>query len=386
MTMKWERIREMLIKELKQTLREPKMRATLFMPPLIQLLVFGYAVNLDVEHARIAWMDQDHSSESRELLERFTGSGRFTVVEYLQTEQETQRVLDLSQAESVVRILPGFAADLARGREAEVQVLVDGSNSNTASIVATQCSQLIRQFSTAKLMELQRHKLVGQAVDRPLRLPLPELAVEPRVWFNPELKSRNYFVPGVLVNIIMLVTLSLTSMAIVREKEIGTMEQLMVTPIRPIEIILGKTLPFAAIGMVQLLFITLVGMLVFKVPLHGSPLLLVFSSLFFVLCTLGLGLFISTISNTQQQAMMTTLFLFQPMFMLSGFSFPIRNMPEVVQWVTRLNPMRYFMEVVRGIFLKGVGIEVLWPQILALAVLSTAILTISVMRFRKRLD
>jgi ABC-2 type transport system permease protein len=384
--MKWERIREMLIKELKQTLREPKMRATLFMPPLIQLLVFGYAVNLDVEHAKIAWMDQDRSAESRELLDQFTGSGRFTIVQYLQTEQDSQRVLDLSQVESVVRILPGFAADLARGREAEVQVLVDGSNSNTASIVATQCSQVIRQFSTAKLQQLQRRKLVGQAVDRPLRAPLPELNVEPRVWFNPELKSRNYFVPGVLVNIIMLVTLSLTSMAIVREKEIGTMEQLMVTPIRPIEMILGKTLPFAAIGMVQLLFITMVGMLVFKVPLNGNPLLLVFSSLFFVLCTLGLGLFISTISNTQQQAMMTTLFLFQPMFMLSGFSFPIRNMPELVQWITYINPMRYFMEVVRGIFLKGVGIEILWPQILALAVLGTSILTISVVRFRKRLD
>jgi ABC-2 type transport system permease protein len=175
-------------------------------------------------------------------------------------------------------------------------------------------------------------------------------------------------------------------MAIVREKEIGTMEQLMVTPIRPIELIIGKTLPFAAIGMIQLLFITMVGMLVFRVPLNGSPALLIFSSLFFIECTLGLGLFISTISNTQQQAMMTTLFLFQPMFMLSGFSFPIRNMPEIVQWVTYLNPMRYYMEVVRGIFLKGVGIEILWPQILALAVLGTTILAISAMRFRKRLD
>jgi ABC-2 type transport system permease protein len=382
----WERIREMIIKELKQTLREPKMRATLIMPPLIQLLVFGYAVNLDVEHAKLAWMDQDRSIESRELLEQFTGSGRFTIVRYLESEQDTQLTLDRSEVEGVVRILPGFAADIARGRTAAVQVLVDGTNSNTASIVSTQCTQVIRQFSTKKLEKLQRQKLVGRAVDRPLFAPLPTLTIEPRVWFNPELRSRNYFVPGVLVNIIMLVTLSLTSMAIVREKEIGTMEQLMVTPIRPIELIIGKTLPFAAIGMIQLLFITMVGMLVFRVPLNGSPALLVFSSLFFIECTLGLGLFISTISNTQQQAMMTTLFLFQPMFMLSGFSFPIRNMPEIVQWVTYLNPMRYYMEVVRGIFLKGVGIEILWPQILALAVLGTTILAISAMRFRKRLD
>lgn len=382
----WERIREMIVKELKQTLREPKMRATLIMPPLIQLLVFGYAVNLDVEHAKLAWMDQDRTIESRELLEQFTGSGRFTIVRYLESEQDTQLTLDRSEVEGIVRILPGFAADIARGRTASVQVLVDGTNSNTASIVSTQCTQVIRQFSTKKLEKLQRQKLVGRAVDRPLFAPLPTLTIEPRVWFNPELRSRNYFVPGVLVNIIMLVTLSLTSMAIVREKEIGTMEQLMVTPIRPIELIIGKTLPFAAIGMIQLLLITLVGMLVFRVPLNGNPALLVFSSVFFIECTLGLGLFISTISNTQQQAMMTTLFLFQPMFMLSGFSFPIRNMPEIVQWVTYLNPMRYYMEVVRGIFLKGVGIEILWPQILALAVLGTTILAISAMRFRKRLD
>lgn len=382
----WERIREMIVKELKQTLREPKMRATLIVPPLLQLLIFGYAVNLDVEHAKLAWMDRDRTVESRELLEQFTGSGRFTVVRYLESEQDTQLTLDRGEVEGVVRILPGFAADLARGRQASVQVLVDGTNSNTASIVSAQCTQVIRQFSTKKLEKLQRQKLVGRAVDRPLFAPLPTLIVEPRVWFNPELRSRNYFVPGVLVNIIMLVTLSLTSMSIVREKEIGTMEQLMVTPIRPVELIIGKTLPFAAIGMVQLLFITMVAMLVFRVPLNGSPALLVFSSLFFIECTLGLGLFISTVSNTQQQAMMTTLFLFQPMFMLSGFTFPIRNMPEIVQWVTYLNPMRYYMEVVRGIFLKGTGIEILWPQILALAVLGTSVLAISAMRFRKRLD
>ncbi len=382
----WERIREMIIKELKQTLREPKMRATLIVPPLLQLLVFGYAVNLDVEHATLAWMDQDNSVESRELLQEFTGSGRFTILRQLQSEEDTQRTLDSSEVESVVRILPGFAADLARGRAAAVQVLVDGSNSNTASLVAAQCTQVIQRFSIRKLEELQKQKLVGRAVDRPLRAPLPSIVGEPRVWFNPELRSRNYFVPGVLVNIIMLVTLTLTSMAVVREKEIGTMEQLMVTPIRPIELIIGKTLPFAAIGLAQLLFITIVALLVFHVPLHGSPFLLVFASIFFIECTLGMGLFISTISATQQQAMITTLFVFQPAFMLSGFSFPIRNMPQVVQWVTYFNPMRYFMEVVRGIFLKGVGLEILWPQILALAVLGTSILGLSALRFKKRLD
>ena len=384
--MVWERIWEIVRKELKQSLREPRMRATLFVPPLIQLLVFGYAVSLDVDHARIAWMDLDRSAASRELREEFTGSGRFEIVRWLENETDTQDTLDHSEVMAVVRILPGFAADLARGREVAVQVLVDGSNSNTANIVATQASTVIRQFAQAHLETLAKQKLVGRAVDRPLRAPLPTLRAVPRVWFNPELKSRNYFVPGVIVNIIMLVTLTLTSMAIVREKEIGTMEQLMVTPIRPMELILGKTLPFAAIGLVQLLFITGVAMLLFDVPLRGSPLLLVLASGCFLTCSLGAGLFISTISNTQQQAMMTTFFFFQPAFMLSGFSFPIRNMPEVVQWITYVNPMRYFMEVVRGIFLKGVGLEILWPQILALAVLGGMILTASALRFHKRLD
>ncbi len=362
------------------------MRAMLIMPPLMQLLIFGFAVNLDVEHAKLAWMDQDNTVESRELLDEFTGSGRFTVVRQVAHEEDTQHVLDSSMVDGVVRIQPGFAADLARGRAAAVQVLVDGSNSNTANLVSAQCTEVISRFSAKKLVELQRQKMVGRAVDGPLRAALPNLVAEPRVWFNPELKSRNYFVPGVLVNIIMLVTLTLTSMAIVGEKEVGTMEQLMVTPIRPIELIIGKTLPFAAIGLVQLVLVTVVALLVFQVPLHGSPLLLVFSSIFFIECTLGMGLFISTISDTHQQAMMTTLFVFQPAFMLSGFSFPIRNMPQVVQWITYINPMRYFMEVVRGIFLKGVGLEVLWPQILMLAILGTSILGLSVLRFHKRLD
>ncbi len=384
--MVWERIREIIWKELRQSLREPRMRATLFMPPLVQLLVFGFAVSLDVDHAKIAWMDQDRSAESRELREAFTGSGRFEIVRWLESEADTQDTLDHSEVMAVVRILPGFSADLARGRQVPVQVLVDGTNSNTASIVANQAAVVIRQFGQTHLEALAKQKMVGRAVDRPLRAPLPTVRAEPRVWFNPELKSRNYFVPGVIVNIIMLVTLTLTSMAIVREKEIGTMEQLMVTPIRPMELILGKTLPFAAIGLVQLLVITGVALLLFDVPLRGNPLLLVLASACFLTCSLGAGLFISTVSNTQQQAMMTTFFFFQPAFMLSGFSFPIRNMPEVVQWVTYVNPMRYFMEIVRGIFLKGVGMEVLWPQILALAGLGAMILTASALRFHKRLD
>jgi ABC-2 type transport system permease protein len=382
----WERIREIIIKELRQTLRDPRMRGTLLMPPLIQMLVFGFAVNLDVEHARIAWMDLDRSVASRELEDEFTSTGRFSVARRIRSEAETQQALDRGEVDVAVRVMPGFAADLARGREAAVQILVDGSNSNTASIISTQATQIIRQYAARHLAELQRQKMVGRAVDRPLYAPLPNLTAEPRVWFNPELRSRNYFVPGILVNIIMLVTISLTSIAIVREKEIGTMEQLMVTPIRPIELIIGKTLPFAAIGVFQLVFVSTIALAVFRVPMAGSPWLLLIASIFFIACTLGLGLYISTVSNTQQQAMMTTLFVFQPMFMLSGFSFPIQNMPQVVQWATYLNPMRYFMDIVRGIFLKGVGLDSLWPQIGMLAILGATVLTASALRFQKRLD
>jgi ABC-2 type transport system permease protein len=384
--MMWARIFEIIRKELKQTLREPRMRAMLFAPPVIQMLVFGFAVNLDVEHAKIVWSDLDQGHAARELQAAFEGSGHFSIVAVAASERDAQNVLDRSQADAIIRVQPGFTRDLARGRSAEVQILVDGTNSNTARLVSVQASQVINRFSRERLQALQRQKLVGRAVANPIEIRLPRVVAETRAWFNPDLRSRRYFVPGIIVNIIMLVTLTLTSMAIVREKEIGTMEQLMVSPIRPYELILGKTLPFAAIGLVQVAFVTILAMLIFGVSLRGSPLLLALTSLLFILCSLGLGLFISTISQTQQQAMMSTLFVFQPLFMLSGFSFPIANMPTVIQWFTYINPMRYFMEITRGLFLKGVGLEVLWPQTLALALLGAAILTFSTLRFHKRLD
>ena len=214
----------------------------------------------------------------------------------------------------------------------------------------------------------------------------PLLSAESRIWFNVDLKSQNYFVPGVLVNIIALVTIMLTAMAIVREKEIGTMEQLMVTPIRPVELMLGKTLPFAAVGLLEVLLVTGAALLIFRVPFRGSLLLLLGCAAAFLLTTLGSGLLISTVSATQQQAMMASFFFFMPAFMLSGFDFPIRNMPLVVQVLTYLNPVRYFMEIVRGIFLKGIGLTVLWPQVTALLVLGTALIGLSILRFHKRLD
>jgi ABC-2 type transport system permease protein len=214
----------------------------------------------------------------------------------------------------------------------------------------------------------------------------PQVTARSRVWFNPDLYSRNYFVPGVIANIIMFATLMLTALGIVREKEIGTMEQLMVTPVRPIELMLGKTLPFAVVGLLDAVLVTVVALLVFHIPLHGSFLLLMFCAVLFLMTTLGAGLFLSTISQTQQQAMMGSFFFSTPAFMLSGFAFPIRNMPVAVQYLTYLNPIRYFIEIVRGIFLKGVGVEVLWPQMAAMAVYGIAVLGLSAMRFQKKLD
>jgi ABC-2 type transport system permease protein len=214
----------------------------------------------------------------------------------------------------------------------------------------------------------------------------PQVTARSRVWFNPDLYSRNYFVPGVIANIIMMVTLMLTALSIVREKEIGTMEQLMVTPVRPIELMLGKTLPFALVGLLDVTLITVVALLVFRVPLHGSFLLLLFCAVLFLMTSLGAGLFLSTISHTQQQAMMGSFFFSTPAFMLSGFAFPIRNMPVPVQYLTYLNPVRYFIEIVRGIFLKGAGMSVLWPQMVALTVYGVTVLSLSAARFQKKLD
>lgn len=382
----WERISVILRKEFIQALREPRMRALLFGPPLIQLIVFGFAVNLDVDYVRIGWMDRDRTPESRDLRARFEGSGRFGVVALPGDEAEAQRMLDRGAAQAVVRVLPGFASDLARGRGAGVQVLVDGSNSNTASFVASYADEILAGFAEDKLARRQNLQFLAHGPEVVVRPQPPAIDARTRVWFNPDLRSRNYFVPGVVANIIMLVTLMLTALAIVREKEIGTMEQLMVTPVRPLEIMLGKTLPFAFIGLIEVALITSAALLVFHVPLRGSVLLLLLSSALFLMTTLGAGLFLSTVSRTQQQAMLGSFFFALPAFMLSGFAFPIRNMPLVVQYLTYLDPLRYFVEIVRGIFLKGVGGSVLWPELAWMAVYGIIVLGLSAARFRKKLD
>jgi ABC-2 type transport system permease protein len=386
--MNFQRLRYMIRKEFRQTLREPRARGMLIIPPIVQLLVFGFAVNLDVNSATIAWMDQDHTPQSRQLLSYFQGSGKFNIAAEPQDERSMQDLLDRAKVEGVVRVLPGFGKDLERGRPTSVQLLLDGTNSNIAGIISGYASSTIARFSAEAMEDRQRARMVSGTMSSgaPIQLAVGRVTAEPRVWFNPELKSRNYFVPGVIVNILMLVTLSLTAMAIVREKEIGTMEQLMVTPIRPAELILGKTLPFVLVGFFDMLLVFAVSLLLFRIPFAGSFLLLCFAAVLFILTTLGAGLFLSTVSKTQQQANMATFLMFQPFSMLSGFTFPIRNMPESIQWFTYLNPMRYFLEVVRGIFLKGSGIDTLWPNFVALGVFGVIVLSLSVQRFHKQLE
>jgi ABC-2 type transport system permease protein len=382
----WERILHIVKKEFRQTLREPRMRAILIGPPVLQMIIFGYAVNLDVERVRLAWMDPDQSVRSRELRQRFEASPYFEVTAVARDGREAERLLDRGEAQAVVRVLPGFGAGVARGTQQDVQVLLDGANSNSAAIIASYANGVIAAYNRELLRAQQMRKLVGRTREGPVRMTMPGVRTETRIWFNPELKSRFFFVPGVIVNIILLVTLMLTALSVVREKEIGTMEQIMVTPIRPIELMLGKTIPFALVGLFDMALVTTVALLLFRVPFRGSFLLLFAASVLFLLTTLGAGLFLSTISATQQQAMISSFFFFQPAFMLSGFTFPIRNMPEVIQWLTLLNPMRYFMDVVRGVFLKGSGLDILWPQLLMMAVFGSLIIWFSALRFRKRLD
>jgi ABC-2 type transport system permease protein len=252
--------------------------------------------------------------------------------------------------------------------------------------VSNYANLVVAAYAAQARGEQQRQQILARSPTDAVSGSLPTVTARSRVWFNPELKSRNYFIPGVVVNIIMTVTLMLTALGIVREKEIGTMEQLMVTPIRPIELIMGKLIPFAMIGLFDLVLVTVAAIFVFHIPFRGSALLLLVCSVLFLMTSLGAGLFISTISHTQQQAMLSSFFFSMPAFMLSGFTFPIRNMPPAIQAIAYVNPVYYFMEIVRGIFLKGAGVSAVWPQMVFLACFGAAILGLSAWRFQKRLD
>lgn len=373
-----ERIKHMLIKEFIQIFRDPRMKGIIFLMPIVQLLVFGYAVTTDVRDVTTAVYDLDNSSASRELVARFVESGYFDVVAYATGPDDVRQLIDRGDVRVVLQMNSGFEADLRAGRTAELQLIVDGTDSNTAGIVLDYSAKITGEYSQA-ILASRLGRLGGSTAPEAVRL-------ETRAWFNENLESRNFYVPGVIALIVMLITLMLTSMAVVREKEIGTMEQIMVTPITATEFILGKTIPFALIGLVDVLLITVLGVFWFGVPIRGSLLMLFFATLLYLMNTLGVGLLISTASETQQQAMMSAFFFYFPAVLLSGFMFPIANMPQVIQWLTYLNPLRYFLVIVRGIFLKGVGPAILWPQMAALALMGLALLWSASRRFKKTLS
>ncbi len=362
-----ERVFGLMAKEFRQIFRDPRMAGIIFVAPIIQLMAFGYAVSTDLDNASTFVVDHDNTRESRDLVSAITASGYFEVTGRSQTPADLVRALDRGDAVLGVEIPRGYAEAWLGAGDAQVQVLLDGTNSNTAAVAQGYVTRIIE----------------GRAVERATTgISLP-VDLRERAWYNPELASRNYNVPAVVGSLIMLICLLLTSLAIVREREIGTLEQLKVSPLTAGEFILGKTLPFGIIGMGDVLLVTTVAVLWFDVPLRGSLLLLFMASLLYVMASLGMGLLISTISKTQQEAFMATFLVFMPALLLSGFMFPVSSMPWIFQEITILNPIRHYIEVVRAIFLKGVGLGVLWPQFVALLVLGLALLTLATLRFRR---
>jgi ABC-2 type transport system permease protein len=374
------RIRCMLTKEFIQTLRDPHTRWMLIGPPLIQMLIFGYAATLDVKHVELAVLDLDNTQESRELISHFSASRYFDIKTYATRREQLRDDIDRGDVLAALEIDSGFAQRLRNGQGASVQVLVDCSNSNTALVALGYLNQVGAQF--ARDYQLDRmERTAPQLVSF-----LPQVDLQVRPWFNEGLESRWYFVPSVIGNLTLIMVMMLTAFAVVREREIGTLEQVMVTPIRRWEFILGKTVPFFLIGCFDAAIISLLGTFWFGVPFRGKLEVLALGVIAFIFASLGLGLLISTISATQQQAMITSFFFTMPMMTLSGFATPISSMPKFFQELTYLNPMRYIMVVLRSVYLKGTGLDILWPQIAAMAVSAVILLGVSVLRFHKSLE
>ena len=372
------RVRHLIWKEFIQVLRDKKLRLFIFLPPMIQLIAYGYAVNFDIKHVPTAVYAEDNSAESRQLISRFASSDYFNIKYFISTEEELRRLIDENEVTLVLRLPYDFARKIKSNQESLVQLIVDATDSNAALIVARYANNVISDYS----LEIMQERLARLGAVQGVSLPLE---VEPRAWFNVNLKSRFSFVPGVIAMVVMLVSLMLTALTVVREREIGTMEQILVSPLRPVELMLGKTIPFIIISLVDMVIIILVGVFWFEVPFRGSILVLFLGAITFLFNSVGLGLFISTVSSTQQQAMMAGTFFFTPAILLSGLIFPIPNMPLFFQYLTYLNPLRYFVVVVQGIFLRGDGMAILWPQMAGMAILGLALLTLSVLRFQQRL-
>ena len=374
------RLKQMLIKELIQVVRDKRTRFILIGPPILQMLVFGYAASFEIHNVSTVIVDLDHSQESRELISRFTSSPYFNIQAQLTSANQAHDLIDQGKTTLALEIDAGFAQKLRKGETAPLQVIVDATNSNTALIASSYVSQIALAF--AQQAQQQRlYRVAPQLIDQ-----IPSVQLQPRPWYNPDLRSRWFFVPGVIGSLTTLLVITLTSFAVVREREIGTLEQIMVTPIRPVEFILGKTLPFFLIGLFDALLIGAVGTFWFQIPFRGNIWVLLTGAVLFLICMLGMALLISTVSSTQQQAMVTAFFVIMPTITFSGFGFPISAMPQWMQTLSYAIPLRYFLIVLRGTYLKGVGFDILWPQMAALAGIGLFGLTVAILRFHKAMD
>lgn len=369
------RIREFIRKEFIQLFREKKNLPLIFISPFMMMIIFGYVVSSDINDVKVGLLDRSQTRESRMFTDAIDANRTFRLTYFAADNDDLEDILLHRNVDMVIKIGPDFSEKIRKGDSAVIQVLIDGSMSNLSSKAVAYLSSVINNYNQSALRDIYHRELQYGRID-------PRI----RTWHNENLESKNTFVPGIVAFAIMLTSLLFTSMAIIREKEAGTIEQLIVTPLKSYELIMGKTIPYIIIAIVQMAVITAFAVLWFRVPFNGNFLILFAGGCFFLISTIGIGLFISTVSSTQQQAMMTTFFFILPFFMLSGLIFPISNMPLVVQWFTLLDPLRYFLVIIRGVFLKGTGIEILWPQFVGLIVLGIGVFAGAVSLFRKRLD
>jgi ABC-2 type transport system permease protein len=369
-----------IVKEFRQFRRDPKMFGIIIIAPILQLIFLGYSANFDVNTVHTTVLDFSKSESSRELLAWFEGSGYFSFDNFAENYDELQNDLEKGRTILGIVIPQNFEERIKKRDGAKVQAIFDGSDGNTASVAASYVNAIVNDYSQQLIMEAVELSGLQLSVISPMT---PEV----RIWYNPELKTRKYMVPGIVGLLLMIITLTLTSLAVVKEKEIGTLEQLIVTPIKSYQLIIGKLVPFMILGLATIIIVLSAMTLIFDISVRGDILFLFFATFIYVLSTLGLGLFVSTISKTQQQAMMLSIFIIMlPMIYLSGFVFPIENMPESIQMITHIIPLKYFMTIIRGIILKGIGFEELWQDLLILFFIGIIILFISSLRFRKRME
>jgi len=363
-------------KEFLHILRDRRTLFVMFAMPIIQLVLLGYAATTDVEHLRTAVVDADRTTSSRALVEAYQASNYFDIVRSVESEEELRGLVDNGRVRAGLIVPAGFGAGVAQGERMEVGFVIDGSDPSVASTVFAACQSVGQAHSK---------QIVLQTADIDLDA-LPGMTVRPRVWYNPEMRSANFMIPGIIGIILYFLTALFTSMSIVREREQGTIEQLIVTPIRPLELIIGKVVPYIFIAFFDVLEVLAIGVLWFGVPIHGDLGLLLAISALFLLTSLGVGIFISSASHSQQEAMLLTFLTLFPSIFLGGFFFPIEAMPDWLQAITYVIPLRYMLTVIRGIILKGVGLETLYPQVVALALFGAAIMMLAATRFRKRLE